>query len=569
MKRSYVIMCLSLAGFAFVSCGPLLNQVLAVGPYFVDPTTEFGVCTNSAQQSTPVISDNMVVWKDGRNGRSSDIYGKNLSTGVEFPVCTNPVGWRTEPSVSGNIAVWADYRNGNYDIYGKNLSTGVEFDVCMNSSAQNAPAIDGSTIVWHDWRSGLQIYGKKLGENEFPVSTSGSGLTPDISGDIVVWYSSGSGGNPTQGIYAKNLTGGTQFPVCTHSGIQTKPVVSDQLVVWEDYRRGSYSSEYGDIYAKDLSTGSEIPIQTRGFASSPAVSGDIVVWADDRGLYGYDIRTHSEFQICDSTYRPGSPKISGNTVVWDTTRHKEDILGNFLSYVDPSVVVSANQTRVNSAAPGAHSSPTISFQMHQTAQSFVESVVIDHGDGSSDSVPFTQASSLTFSTTASHGFTLPADQDAKTFAVTGTAYGPSDNSSDNDQSTDSVNVTLFRSPLAVLNLDDALVAPGSVVEVISGQTFFFDGSPAFGFIEEASLMLGVQEIMAAISPSGIADEGFEGELMIPELPLGSDILLEYTTSNTGAGLNSNSWSATLHVVPEPTMLAFLALGGGLLIRRRR
>jgi len=418
--------------------------------------------------------------------------------------------------------------------------------------------------------SGLQIYGKKLGEGEFPVSTPGSGLTPDISGDTVVWYSSGGGGNPTQGIYAKNLAGGAQFPVFTHSsGIQTKPAVSDQLVVWEDYRRGFYRSEYGDIYAKDLSTGGEIAIQTRGFASNPAVSGDIVVWADDRGLYGYDTRTHSEFQICDSTYGPGSPEISGNTVVWNTSRYKADILGNVLSYVDPSVALGASQERVNSAAPGAHSSPAISFQIQQATQSFVESVVINYGDGSNDSVPFSQAGSLTFSTTASHGFTLPADQDAKTFAVTATTYGPLDNSSDNDESSDSANVTLLRSPLAVLNLDDTIVAPGSVVEVISGQTLSFDGSPAFGFIEEASLMLGVQEIMAAISPSGIADEGFEGELMIPELPLGSDILLEYTTSNTGAGLNSHSWSATLHVVPEPGTVGLLLLGGLSLIRPRQ
>ena len=56
-----------------------------------------------------------------RNGHI-EIYGYDLSTGNQFPICINGI-YPSHPAISGDLVVWMDYRNdeyleGNYDIYG-------------------------------------------------------------------------------------------------------------------------------------------------------------------------------------------------------------------------------------------------------------------------------------------------------------------------------------------------------------------------------------------------------------------------------------------------------------------
>ena len=70
------------------------------------------------------ISGRWVVWEDGRNPgkRNGDIYGCDLVTRQEFPICVEPHN-QEQPDVSGNLVVWMDERNGNRDIYGYNLET--------------------------------------------------------------------------------------------------------------------------------------------------------------------------------------------------------------------------------------------------------------------------------------------------------------------------------------------------------------------------------------------------------------------------------------------------------------
>jgi hypothetical protein len=121
----------------------------------------------------------------------------------------------------------------------------------------------------------------------------------------------------------------------------------------------------------------------------------------------------------------------------------------------------------------------------------------------------------------------------------------------------------------MMSLDGVLIPSGSVLEVTPGQVLSFEGSPALGFIEEAILKLHGTEILSTTSPDGLADEALSGLLTFPDLPPGSELLLEYFCTNTGYGLNSNTWSATLEVVPEPATLSLLVLGGVALLRRHQ
>ncbi len=244
-------------------------------------------------------------------------------------------------------------------------------------------------------------------------------------------------------------------------------------------------------------------------------------------------------------------------------------LGFSFSLTDPSIALTAGQTRLNTTQPGGNVAPTVSFQITQGGQALVESLSVDYGDGSPSSVSFSQASSLTFTATPSHVFALDAGEGAKSFQVCATAYGYSDGSTDDDQDSKATTIALLRSPFAILSLEGNLVGTGSVLEVRPGQVLTFDGSPAIGFNEEALLKLDGSQVMQTTSASGLADEALWGALTIPELPMGSDLLLEYMCSNTGSGLNADTWSATLHLVPERVTLSLLVMGSAFLLRRRR
>jgi len=161
--------------------------------------TEFPICTAPWAQQDPQISGDIVVWCDGRSG--ADIYGYDLATKAEFPVCTAAEA-QVYPAISGDTVVWADFRNVDpdaplpppldaYDIYGYDLATRTEFPVCTAPGQQDMPAVSGGTVAWPDKRSGnWDIYGYDLATKaQFPICTApGDQALPAISGDTVVWH---------------------------------------------------------------------------------------------------------------------------------------------------------------------------------------------------------------------------------------------------------------------------------------------------------------------------------------------------------------------------------------------
>ena len=105
------------------------------------------------------------MWYDNRNG-DRDIYGYDLSSGSEFPICTASAD-QQYPVISGDIVVWHDKRHGNGSIYGYNLSASYEFPICTNPFEQNSPDVSGDVVVWADFRNAgefpnVDIYGATL-----------------------------------------------------------------------------------------------------------------------------------------------------------------------------------------------------------------------------------------------------------------------------------------------------------------------------------------------------------------------------------------------------------------------
>jgi len=190
-------------------------------------------------QYAPAISGDIVVWQDSRNMKVSgwDIYGYDLATGEEFPVCTAP-GKQEAAAIDGKVVVWQDERTldaTGSDIYRRDLETGEEYPVCTAPGNQSRPGVDGRFVIWEDWRN---------------FSVTG----PDV--------------------YAYDLTTGDEFPVCTAAASQRSPDISNDVAAWEDWRRDSDVNASSDILTSRMPTPAAAvtsPEETRSVAGPPIV----------------------------------------------------------------------------------------------------------------------------------------------------------------------------------------------------------------------------------------------------------------------------------------------------------
>jgi hypothetical protein len=295
----------------------------------------------------------LVVWEDLRNG--ADIYGTRVTpggvvldpAGIAISVAAN---YQVVPAVAFDgtnfLVVWQDWRSGSeYDIYGARLSqagsvldpSGIAISIAANGQYVPAVAFDGTNflVVWQDYRSGGEhaIYGARVSQAGIVLDPSGiaisivasSQLSPAVASDgtnfLVVWMDGRSGYAAIYGARV-NQSGIVLDP----SGIAISIVASSQLspavafdgtnflVVWFDYRSGSYT----DIYGARLSQAGVV-LDSSGIAISvaaedqyfPAVAFDganfLVVWED--------YRSGSEYDIYGARVTPGGVVFDSGPVV--------------------------------------------------------------------------------------------------------------------------------------------------------------------------------------------------------------------------------------------------------------
>jgi hypothetical protein len=292
------------------------------------------VSTGANDQYEPAVAFDgtnfLVVWRDWRIGSGYDIFGIRLSPNgialdsVSFAIA-DVAGDQYYPAVAFDgtdfLVAWEDWRNGLSDIYAARVAPqgtvldpdGIPVSTATNRQYVPAVAFDGANFLvsWEDNRSGSHwdIYaarvspeGSVLDPDGIPVSTAmNDQYVPAIAFDgvnfLVTWndYRSGSYSD----IYAARVTpqgtvldpGG--IPVSTATDHQYVPAVAfngtNFLVVWTDYRGGSYS----DIYAARVAPqgtvldSNGIPVSTAtNYQEYPAVAFDganfLVTWEDYR-----------------------------------------------------------------------------------------------------------------------------------------------------------------------------------------------------------------------------------------------------------------------------------------------
>ncbi|MCK4307242.1 T9SS type A sorting domain-containing protein [candidate division WOR-3 bacterium] len=311
-------------------------------------TQNIPICIATDHQQYPSIAFNgtnyLVVWEDWRSGGPPyNIYGTRVS---QSGTVLDPSGIAVStvadtqqcPSIAFDgtnyLVVWQDERNGdNYDIYATRvLQSGVVLDTLdirisgvPNSQTHPSVAFDSTNylVVWQDERNGdsynnYEIYGARISQSGTVLDTISIGISIatdwqvetsiafDGTNYLVVW-NDWRGGSYSHDIYGARVSQlGTALDtsgiaVSTAASFPRSPSVAfdgtNYLVVWDDYRSGSDYDIYGVRISQSgtvLDT-SSIPISTTvNGQESPSIAFDgtnyFVVWADWRdGSYSYDI----------------------------------------------------------------------------------------------------------------------------------------------------------------------------------------------------------------------------------------------------------------------------------------
>ncbi|MDD4888505.1 MAG: PEP-CTERM sorting domain-containing protein [Phycisphaerae bacterium] len=225
-----------------------------------------------------------------------------------------------------------------------------------------------------------------------------------------------------------------------------------------------------------------------------------------------------------------------------------DDISVFQVVYNPTLALTPATVRVNSDAPGG-SGATLSF--HVASTSFADDPTawaVDWGDSSSTNQP-----ALGYDVT--HHYSL-AGGDSQTW--TAVLSGSNGAGAAPDAA---ATVTLLRQPDMALAVAGIAVAAGQAVRVLPDTWIDLSTLGSVGYIERATFAIPGRLDYAGSSRTSSIQFG--------ALDVGQSFTLSSSISNTGVGVNTDSTSITLIVVPEPSTLALTIAGfAGLTIRGR-
>ena len=273
-----------------------------------------------------------------------------------FPVCIQ-MGGQAGPEIAGAMTVWTDNRNGNLDIYGKNLSTGRNYAVCTNEAQQDNPSVTRHVTssgkvryvtVWVDKRNhsggeATDIYGRDIttGHNFLVARSATIKWYPEIVDDWVIWIEADDPSGPYR-IKARDLAAGTTYKIATSDVLSTVGIDSRTAGSRTVYT-AVYTSGKGNISARNVPDGDPFIISQRStFEWMPDISHNRVVWWESGGrVMLRDLKTHRRTFV----HSGSRPRIDGELVTWDGGGHG----GEFVtSYVKGAKIYVRNVVRSTS-----------------------------------------------------------------------------------------------------------------------------------------------------------------------------------------------------------------------------
>jgi hypothetical protein len=184
----------------------------------------------------------------------------------------------------------------------------------------SSPVISGDNVIYMEQTSVpgatwilLRFNFANSGTNQFQANGTQHALTPQISGDWVVWQQNGD-------IKAKNIKTGAYKNVTNDAATTDErlPVISGTLVVWWSFNGTSW-----DLKGKDLATTASPFLVIGGTANqySPSISGKRVAYLDtSNGFANVYVKTigssAAPLKVTNNTLNQSSPSIGDHLVAW-------------------------------------------------------------------------------------------------------------------------------------------------------------------------------------------------------------------------------------------------------------
>jgi len=248
-----------------------------------------------------------------------------------FPVCIQ-IGGQAGPEIAGAMTVWTDNRKGNLDIYGKNLSTGREYAICTNKAQQDNPAVTRSVVagkvhyvaVWVDKRNhpsgeSSDIYGRDIRTGKLFKVAGGATIKwyPEIVDNWVLWIESDDAAGPYR-IKARDLQAGATYSIAT-SRVLSPVGIDSRTVGKRTVYTAVYTSGKGNISGRNVPDGDPFVISRRStFEWMPDISHNRVVWWESGGrIMMRNLKTNRRSFV----HKGSRPRIDGQLVTWDGGGH--------------------------------------------------------------------------------------------------------------------------------------------------------------------------------------------------------------------------------------------------------
>jgi len=230
------------------------------------------------QKGEAEISDGKVFYLTSEGLKLYDI-----ATGVIVPIDNDLLpgqgGFGSPLAISGNVVVWKQYNpNVGTQIFKKDLSSGLTERLTNNNTNKQYVQASGNDIVWlesdiatgeHDvvLYNGSQII--RVTDNNLDDSHLG------LSGNLVVWHFIENSVSKV-GIY--DISTGTTDMIIDAFHPNTD---GNKVVYYRAFNKPEYGTSSNDVFVKDIITGETLQITTDAYGSTnkPFIRGDLVAWA--------------------------------------------------------------------------------------------------------------------------------------------------------------------------------------------------------------------------------------------------------------------------------------------------
>ena len=238
----------------------------------------------------PIISGDLVVWQDDRNG-DFDVYVKDLASGNETKLTGD--GDQVYPDISGNTIAWEDSKTKDISYYFWDKKWGKTYP---RPGTQTSPVVSSKYIAYVDGMdSNTSIRKLDLSNWKDELVQAGPGQVKPSMDEKLVWLNTHN--NRPRSV---PVTAGQTSIICRAPGDQSRPVVggNDQIgyyVAWMDNRTGN-----PDVYVYSLAQEIELPIAASPYEDMyPDISGSIIGWIARNPLNQYQIENYWSIRTFD------------------------------------------------------------------------------------------------------------------------------------------------------------------------------------------------------------------------------------------------------------------------------